>query len=301
LSLIALMVASLAECNQAQSETASSDPVVKALVQRSLANMVFVKGGTFMMGDFGSQVTPEKLPFTAQKENKPLHKVDLDDFSISKYKVTYADFDIYTAVTGTPPWPRNAIDQKYKMPDYPAGVSWQAARDYCQWLGKQSAKSIDLPTEAQWEYAARNGGKFVRFATDNGQYDLDRNVPSVEQIEEKLSKDGKGGYGTYPIGKFPATPLGLYDVGFDGREWVSDWFAADYYEHSSAKNPTGPSSGSTKILRGEEGDAQETAMTAYRDNVAPIKPSIKWKDGTVVEPEYVTDTFRCVIRSGNPP
>ncbi|QBR01706.1 formylglycine-generating enzyme family protein [Paraburkholderia pallida] len=287
----------LPACSQQNSQT----PDVKALVKKSLADMVFVKGGTFMMGDFGPSATPEKLPYTAQHENKPAHQITLDSFSIGRYKVTYADFDVYTKATGKPSWPQDAIDITYKRPDYPVGVPWQMAKDYCQWLGQQSGLPIDLPTEAQWEYAARSGGKPLIFATDNGKWEPDRNFPSGDTVANKLAPDfGYGGVsmGTYPIGKYPPNPLGLYDMGFDGRDWVNDWFAPDYYDHSPEKNPQGPATGTEKVIRGEEGGSDETAMTIYRYKKKPAPYALKTLiAGKPVMATFVTDTFRCAVQN----
>ncbi|MGC2964262.1 MULTISPECIES: SUMF1/EgtB/PvdO family nonheme iron enzyme [unclassified Paraburkholderia] len=238
----AIPLAVQAFCLPACSQTGQS-PEVEALVKKSLADMVFVKGGTFTMGDFGPQVTPEKLSFTSQQENKPAHTVTLDSFSIGKYKVTYADLDVYTTATGKPSWPHDKADRPYRVADNPAGVPWQMAKDYCEWLGKQSGAPVDLPTEAQWEYAARSGGKLLIFGTSNGKYEADHNLPSVDTIEEKYTPETVVFQYIYPVGKYPPNALGLYDIGVDGRDWINDWFAPDYYEHSPAKNPTGPASG----------------------------------------------------------
>lgn len=293
-------VASLTFCLPACSQQSGQSAEVKALVKKSLSDMVFVNGGTFMMGDFGPSVTPEKLPYTAQPDNKPAHKVTLDSFSIGRYKVTYADFDVYTKATGKQSWPQDSVDITYKRPDYPVGVPWQMAKDYCQWLGRQSGLSIDLPTEAQWEYAARAGGKPLIFATDNGKWEPDRNFPSIATIEEKLAPDVGNGVSmyTYSVGKYPPNPLGLYDMGFDGGDWVNDWFDPDYYEHSPEKNPQGPATGTEKVIRGIEGDANETAMTVYRYKRKPAPYALKaMVAGKPVMATFVTDTFRCVVQS----
>ncbi|MFM0604863.1 SUMF1/EgtB/PvdO family nonheme iron enzyme [Paraburkholderia sediminicola] len=296
----AIPLATLAFCLPACGQTGQS-PEVKALVKKSIADMVFVKGGTFKMGDFGPEVSPEKLPYTSQDENKPVHQVTLDGFSIGKYKVTYADFDIYTAATGKPSWPQDKISRSYRVLTHPVGVPWQMAKDYCQWLGKESNLPVDLPTEAQWEYAARSGGKPVVFATDNGKYEPDRNFPSAGTIADKLAP----GVGIvqrylYPVGKYPANPLGLFDMGFDGRDWMNDWFSADYYANSPAKNPQGPASGATKVIRGAEGGNDETAMTMYRYRTEPAGHPIPMNGGKTVPSSFIIYTFRCALQSPQP-
>ena len=67
--------------------------------------------------------------------------------------------------------------------DYPAGVIWQQAKDYCQWLGKESDKNIVLPTEAQWEYAARSRGQYLPFSTNNGNFELGSNIPEQKKLD----------------------------------------------------------------------------------------------------------------------
>ncbi|MFM0042559.1 formylglycine-generating enzyme family protein [Paraburkholderia sediminicola] len=296
----AIPLAILVFCLPACSQTGQS-PEVKALVKKSLADMVFVKGGTFKMGDFGPEVSPEKLPYTSQDENKPVHQVTLDGFSIGKYKVTYADFDIYTVATGKPSWPPGKSQRSYRVPTHPVGVPWQMAKDYCQWLGKESNLPVDLPTEAQWEYAARSGGKDVAFATDNGKYEPDRNFPSSDTIADKLAPDvGLVQMYLYPVGKYPANPLGLFDMGFDGSDWVNDWFSADYYAKAPAKNPQGPASGTKKVIRGAEGGNDETAMTMYRYGTEPAGHPIPVNGGMTIPSAFITLTFRCELQSPQP-
>ncbi|MGF6570076.1 sulfatase modifying factor 1 [Paraburkholderia sp. GAS333] len=292
---LAVLVFSLPACSQT-----GQSPEVGALVKKSLGDMVFVKGGTFTMGDFGPQVTPEKLPYTSQHENKPAHQVTLDSFSIGRHKVTYADLDVYTTATGKPSWPEYKLDKLQKVAGNPAGVPWQMAKDYCEWVGKNSGEPVDLPTEAQWEYAARSGGKPVIFGTDNGKYESDRNLPSVDTIKHKFTAPSVVSLYLYLVGQYPPNPLGLYDVGLDGRDWVNDWFAPDYYEHSPEKNPTGPATGTMKVIRGAESNQQGTAMTVYRDSAPPGGYVIKLRNGQTIGPTSVNLTFRCAVQKAGP-
>ena len=245
------------------------------LVARSLANMVEVKGGTFEMGDFGP-LTDEKLPISLGDDDKVLHEVTLDDFSISKYKVTWKDYDVYLRAKNlsrpdVPP-PYENDREKMQAPDMPAALNWQQAQDYCHWLGEKSGKKIGLPTEAQWEYAARDGGKYVIYATDNGRYEEGRNVPSTEQREEMTWE-----MFNYPVGKYPATPLGLYDMAGNGVDWMQDWYAKDYYSHSAKKNPTGPENGTKKVIRGYEGGGGALSnQTVFRKSKEPTLGNRSW-------------------------
>jgi formylglycine-generating enzyme len=237
--------------------------------------MVKVKGGTFKMGDFGPLID-EKFPISIGDDDKVLHKVTLDDFSISKYKVTWKDYDVYLHAKNLsrPDVPPGNEDDKEKLqaPDMPAALNWQQAQDYCHWLGEVSGKKIALPTEAQWEYAARDGGKYVVYATDNGKYEEGRNVPSTEQREE-MTWD----MFNYPVGKYPPTPLGLYDMAGNGVDWMQDWYAKDYYSHSAKKNPTGPESGTEKVLRGyESGGGAEANATVFRKSNYPTRGNRSW-------------------------
>ncbi|SQH13300.1 formylglycine-generating enzyme family protein [Providencia heimbachae] len=234
-----------------QQLTAEQETQKQQLINDSHQNMVFIEGGTFLMGDFGSGHDGKStLPYSLGKDNKFVHNVTLDSFSLSKYRVTWAQFNLWRELIGLPLTDRykdlNSRDimkdwQESTQDNYPASVDWQDAKDYCLWLGQQTQLPIDLPTEAQWEYAARNRGQFILFASKDGTYN-----DGTEEGEPLFTA------GFYPIGSYPSTPLGLYDMMGNGQDWTNDWYAADYYEHSPTINPKGPEQGEEKVVRGSE-------------------------------------------------
>ncbi|EIY1431484.1 SUMF1/EgtB/PvdO family nonheme iron enzyme [Klebsiella pneumoniae] len=276
-----------------QKSTGKRETLSEALVAKSLSNMVPVKGGEFLMGDFGPLVG-QKLPFSINQDDKVLHKVVLSDFSISKFKVTNDDYNKYLQITGIKKPPINILVKEYpslQKDDYSVGVTWQQAKDYCQWLGKESDKNIDLPTEAQWEYAARSRGQYLPFSTNNGNFELGSNIPEQKKLDEYT--DGYG-FPIYPIGKYPPNPLGLYDMGLSGAEWSNDWYSTDYYSHSPVYDPQGPVKGNEKVLRRYVGGDRQYALTIFRQSSQPV-PKFAGRDDYQkfgVSPLFV---FRCVI------
>ncbi|EIX9768631.1 MULTISPECIES: formylglycine-generating enzyme family protein [Klebsiella] len=276
-----------------QKSTGKRETLSEALVAKSLSNMVPVKGGEFLMGDFGPLVG-QKLPFSINQDDKVLHKVVLSDFSISKFKVTNDDYNKYLQITGIKKPPINILVKEYpslQKDDYSVGVTWQQAKDYCQWLGKESDKNIDLPTEAQWEYAARSRGQYLPFSTNNGNFELGSNIPEQKKLDEYT--DGYG-FPIYQIGKYPPNPLGLYDMGLSGAEWSNDWYSTDYYSHSPVYDPQGPVKGNEKVLRGYVGGDRQYALTIFRQSSQPV-PKFAGRDDYQkfgVSPLFV---FRCVI------
>ncbi|HDE1313058.1 TPA: SUMF1/EgtB/PvdO family nonheme iron enzyme [Klebsiella pneumoniae] len=276
-----------------QKSTGKRETLSEALVAKSLSNMVPVKGGEFLMGDFGPLVG-QKLPFSINQDDKVLHKVVLSDFSISKFKVTNDDYNKYLQITGIKKPPINILVKEYpslQKDDYSVGVTWQQAKDYCQWLGKESDKNIDLPTEAQWEYAARSRGQYLPFSTNNGNFELGSNISEQKKLDEYT--DGYG-FPIYPIGKYPPNPLGLYDMGLSGAEWSNDWYSTDYYSHSPVYDPQGPVKGNEKVLRGYVGGDRQYALTIFRQSSQPV-PKFAGRDDYQkfgVSPLFV---FRCVI------
>lgn len=259
---------------------------VNALISRSLSNMVEVNGGTFKMGDFG-RLIGDGRPISMGGDNKQLHDVTLNDFSISKYKVTWEDYKVYAKFKNIPmpevPYLYQGDEKKVQAENMPAALNWQQAKDYCQWLGESSHRKIDLPTEAQWEYAARDGGKLVIYATNNGKYEPGKNLASSKQRREMTDT-----IINYPVGKYPSTPLGLYDMAGNGVDWTQDWYSENYYEVSPRENPEGPSSGTKKVIRGyQSGGDEYSNQTVFRQYEDPALGGSK-----EVLPYY---NARCVV------
>jgi formylglycine-generating enzyme required for sulfatase activity len=202
--------------------------------------MVKVEAGEFTMG--GKRYDDEQ----------PIHRVDLDAFMIGKYPVTNEEFKAFIEDGGYTEkefwtdagweWkeknqisaPRFWHDVKWNRPNFPVvGVSWFEAMAYANWLSKKTGKNHRLPTEAQWEKAARG--------TDAREYPWAKefNEDNCNSVECGLDR-------TSPVGIFPngESPYGCMDMAGNVWEWCSDWYKDDFYKESPVKNPTGPSTGS---------------------------------------------------------
>jgi len=282
-------------------KNSSSSPELEARVQALLAKVKRslrpLKSGTFEMGDWGNE---HGVPYDFDAHSRPVHKVTLDGFSMMAYKVTYEDFDVFTDATGNERIAMDEYDIKHRAPKRPAGVSWYGAKAYCEWLGRLTKLPFDLPTEAQWEYAARSGGKKMLFATDNGKIERGRNFPEKWMYEEKEPP-------IPDVGSFPPNPAGLYGMSEDTGEWVNDWFSENYYKVSARKNPTGPESGTLKVRRGSvDGSAEIAAMVFMRDGRKPQPMQTIYPNGIGSDEVeipfpgysgYKSSNFRCIVNS----
>lgn len=239
---------------------------IAELVAKTKKNLVSFDAGTFEMGDWGPEVNEGGLPFDGP-DSKPLHKVRLNHFSIDKFPVTYAEFDVFTAALRLPRINQSDFMRAYRKLDNPAGVSWQGAHDYCEWLSRVSSLSFRLPTEAQWEYAARSAGRRVRYPTDNGALEEGRNLPDFYQR--------KAAGGLVSIDSFPPNAAGIYYLGAGVVEWTNDWYDEDYYDKSPVENPKGPIVGTKRVVRGHAGSAG-SAMTFKRWKQAPKEQFGTW-------------------------
>jgi len=237
---------------------------IENMVRNAIRNMVFIEGGSFKMGnvicfDGDRKMNAEKYQIQhmyCYTNEAPVHKVTLDSFHLNKYEISYYEYDLFTQATKRPLIQFDILNPKWwgqsssyesakrrfsklRTGEMPAAIDWFQASDYCRWLGAVTGLPVELPTEAEWEYAARNRGLDYPYATDNGEIEPGRNYPSKEQNKRR-----------HPVKSFMPNPLGLYNMSFNVQEWVSDWYDENYYKHSPEKNPQGPKTGIKKILRG---------------------------------------------------
>lgn len=211
-----------------------------------LPEMIRVEGATFTMGtDAGD------------RDEKPAHRVTVAGFSIAKTETTMAQWRKFCKATGRSmpeePW----FQQSEQHPV--VNVSWDHATAYCQWLSDVTGKHYRLPTEAEWEFAAKGGVKSKGFPYSGG------NVPdSVAWLGRKTE-------GTMPVGTKAPNELGLYDMTGNVWEWCSDWYAVDYYPNSEKENPKGPSTGQFYTFRGGAWDiGLRNNRVSYRNPLAPM-------------------------------
>ncbi|MFW1957699.1 formylglycine-generating enzyme family protein [Acinetobacter guillouiae] len=272
---------------------------IKTLVDKTKKNMIFVQGGSFMMGDFGELVNKGNLPFDGDGHSKPLHKVTLDSYSLNAYKSSYEDLDTYSAATGKPKVMNDPDLQDLRYKNAAAGLNWYQARDYCQWLGKQLDVPMDLPTEAQWEYAARNRGQQVVYPTHNGKVEYGKNFNSYEQQQAFTETVAENSIILITqLGAHQPTPLGFYDLINENLEWVADWYAPDYYAKSPEKNPKGPETGTAKVLRSTNINDEYMIRTAFGFTFSRMfkEPNLKDHDFE----DYYKTSVRCAANSLTP-
>jgi formylglycine-generating enzyme required for sulfatase activity len=208
-------------------------------------DMVSVKGGCYQMGDtFGDGIADEK----------PVHEVCVDSFYLGKYVVTQAQWQ---AVMGKNPSSFNQCGGNCPVET----VSWEDAQEFIRQLNAQTGKNYRLPYEAEWEYAARSGGKQEEWA---GTSDMD-------ELGAQAWFADNSGKTTHAVGTRKPNGLGLYDMTGNVWEWCKDWYDAEYYKKSPAKNPRGALSGSARVIRGGSwGDPAGGVRAAYRFGRLPF-------------------------------
>ncbi len=219
---------------------------------RNHNNMVLIPAGEFVMG----------------KDNEgdagPAHTVYVDSFYIDKYEVTNGEYKKFCDETehALPEfWGMDEYHCGEKYPDHPVvGVSWGSAREYAKWCGKR------LPTEAEWEYAARGGM-------------VGKNYPFGDEIDTMLANftfEGRN-KGPVPVGSYKPNEYGLFDMTGNVGEWINDFYDMDYYASSPDSNPAGPEKGKHRVFRGGGWHTGPYCCRVYFRNALPAN----WVDFNV--------------------
>ena len=190
------------------------------IIKNLLNNMVNVEGGIFTMGGMSEQ--------DSDADDKPMHQVSLSSFSIGKYEVTQEE---WMAVMGSNPSYFNGVKRPVE------NVSWNDCQEFIQKINAITGKTFRLPTEAEWEFAARGGISSRGYTYSGSNY-----IGQVAWYGDNSSDT------THEVGKKLPNELGLYDMTGNVAEWCQDWFA--FYSSSFNVDPTGPSSGMYRVIRG---------------------------------------------------
>lgn len=198
---------------------------------------------------------------TGQDEERPAHRVYVDAFELAAFQVRNHDYAIFLEATKHPA-PRHWNDAEFNHPDQPVvAVNWNEAVKYCDWLSVRDSRKVRLPTEAEWERAARAGREGAVYVWGD---DLPHAWPSYVQ------RWGGEVNGPLPVGLDSPNAYGLYDIGENVHEWCADWFGKDYYAHSPARNPRGPEFGQRRASRGGSWRHQiKVSRCAARSSIPP--------------------------------
>ena len=222
--------------------------------------MIVIPAGEFLMG----------CPNGAANE-RPVHRVWVDRFAIGRFAVTNQCYRIFVEEKARQA-PAGWSDAHFNRPDQPVtSVSWFDATAYCEWLGEHTGKAFRLPTEAEWERAARGG-------LEEKLYTWGDEPPHLQPRYAELWQTGPE-----PGGGRPPNGFGLCDVSENIHEWCADWYDPGYYSVSPERNPQGPSSGVRRVSRGGSWRHQiKIARVAARSSLPP-------------EYQYSDYGFRCAL------
>lgn len=236
--------------------------------------MSLIPAGDYWMGRV-HYFLPDALGWFERdrQDDFPAHRVYIDAFHIDLYEITNQLYARYLAANPSirKPWhwPGGRIPAgEEQVPVY--NVDWYEAAGYCTWAGKR------LPTEAEWEKAARGGLDRTQFAWKSEP--ASAKAPRRGGGPKLANLDSKG---PVEVGKYPANAYGVYDMIGNVWEWTSDWYSRDYYSISPRKNPQGPDSGTYKVFRGAswiETD-ERVWMPSFRNYTEPVEraPSIGFR------------------------
>ncbi len=231
---------------QAKEDTVVQEEIkLSPVLQNLVDNMIYVEGGTFTMGATSKQGNDGRW------DEKPAHQVTLSSFYISKYEVTQEEWE--TVMGSNPSYFRGA-----KRPV--ESVSWEDCQVFIDKLNGLTGKRFRLPTEAEWEYAARGGNHSKGY-----KYSGSNSIDNVAWHDRNSDE-------THPVGQKSPNELGLYDMSGNVDEWCQDWY--DDYSSNSQTNPTGPAIGSYRVCRGGSWNAfmcdfAEFCHSSYRNEAQP--------------------------------
>ncbi|MEM7369472.1 MAG: SUMF1/EgtB/PvdO family nonheme iron enzyme [Bacteroidota bacterium] len=261
-----------------------------------LTGFVRIKGGSFQMGNMFKK--------EGGKDELPVHDISLSSFYLSIHELSFLEFDLFCEATGRD----KPNDEEWGRAHRPViNVSWYDAIEYCNWRSLQeglqevyqidkltkdyfnvgsdrdsakwtvkanwSADGYRLPTEAEWEYAARQRGLQVRFG--NGQdiadpFEMNFRYDSYSS-RNSYTRDGVYQNQPLPVGLYVPNSLGLFDMSGNVQEWCWDWYGSDQYQRSASHNPTGARGGRARVVRGGAWyDTAPTCRVANRERESPI-------------------------------
>jgi formylglycine-generating enzyme required for sulfatase activity len=219
--------------------------------QSAPAGMVLIPAGEFWMGRTHTASLEQAIILERdRRDDQPAHKISIDAFYLDTHEVTNTDYARFVSATDAAKpwhWPKGIVAKDEER--WPVtNVNWAEADAYCRWAGKR------LPTEAEWERAARGG--------------LDRKrYPWGDEGGRGRAHTGSAN-GPTTVGSFAANAYGLFDMAGNVWEWTSDWYERDYYAVSVDKNPTGPATGSYRVIRGG-GWTEGAQMASFRNYADP--------------------------------
>lgn len=203
-----------------------------------------------------------KVDKMVEEDEQPQHKVYLDEYWTGKYPVTSKQFHCFlmeTDDTYRKRFKNFSIDEKPMV-----GVTWEDAQKFCQWMSRKTSRNIGLPTEAQWEKAARG--------TDGRIYPWGNEKPDCEKAKFLGCRGEIDPVGRHPFG---VSHCGAQDMAGNVWEWVADWYDKNYYSTTTGwDNPTGPVNGTYKVLRGGSWyNFENIIRSAYRNKHYPSDTS----------------------------